>query len=150
VVAVVSGTRSEAPAAGMNSDGAPGEMAAMWATWLAPGGPNLYTKPASAYRSCVVHINSSVWPTWRSDDYDFPAFCKEMLHEYGHFEGYEDVGARRGTIQFERPDLARLPACEHFRLTHGHTIYTWRRGHPLVVKLARARFVDAPDSCPGP
>jgi len=127
-VAVVSSPSSEAPPAGVNAPSPGGRLAAMWATWLTPAGANQFDaagqpiQPAT-FTDCVVHINSGVWPSWRADDSNFAAFCKEMLHEYGHLEGYADVGAAPDTIQYERPDLAHLPLCERYRLVYGHRIY---------------------------
>ena len=70
----------------------------MWATWSTPLGLNLFTVAPTLFRGCVVHINLRVWPAWRTDDENFRAFCKEMVHEYGHFEGFPDGGAARGTV----------------------------------------------------
>lgn len=128
-VAVVAGAPSEAPAAGTNVPGARRKAAAMWATWRVPASgagsaPGSYAAAAATFTECVVHINVGVWPGWRAEDARFGAFCKEMLHEYGHFEGYPDTGATPGTIQYERPDLARVPLCERYRLIYGHTLYS--------------------------
>ena len=71
-----------------------------------------------------MHINRGIWFSIRAEDSDFPAFCKEMLHEYGHFEGDSDVGAAPGTIEYERPDLARVPLCERYRLRYGFRLYS--------------------------
>ncbi len=127
-VAVMASPSSEAPAAGMNAPSPAGDLAAMWSTWLTPDGANQFDAagqpiPPATFTECVVHINSSVWPSWRVDDGNFADFCKDMLHEYGHFEGYPDVGAVPNTIQYERPDLARVPLCERYRLVYGHRIY---------------------------
>lgn len=121
-VQVVAGPQSEAPVAGQNVPGLAGRAAAMWATWHAP----TTVAPPGAYSQCVVHVNSTAWPDWRAEDAGFAAFCKEMVHEYGHFEGYADAGALPGTIEYERPDLARLPMCERFRLAYGHEVFTGR------------------------
>jgi len=72
----------------------------------------------------VIHINTGVWPTWAAADSRFPALCREMVHEYGHLEGYPDVGARRGSVEYERPDLADVPVCESYRLVLGSHGYT--------------------------
>jgi hypothetical protein len=134
-VAVTAGPSSEAPPAGTNAPSPAGDRAAMWSTWLTPAGANQFDAagqpiPPATFTDCVVHINSGVWPSWRTDDGDFPAFCKEMLHEYGHFEGYPDVGAAPDTIQYERPDLAHVPLCERYRLVYGHRIYRPTRRRP--------------------
>jgi hypothetical protein len=113
---------SEAPAAGQSVPGLAARAAAMWATWHAPTG----TAPPSTYSQCVVYVNRTTWPDWRTEDAGFATFCKEMVHEYGHFEGYSDAGAVPRTIQYERPDLARLPICERFRLLYGHEVFTGR------------------------
>jgi hypothetical protein len=128
-VAVVGGVRSEAPPAGANSDGAAGEVAAMWSTWSTPAGATLFTEPATTFTDCVVHVNLSVWPSWRADDRRFSEFCKSMVHEYGHFEGHPDVGAAPGTVEYERPFFARVPACERYRLVYGHTTYSSSSPH---------------------
>jgi hypothetical protein len=122
-VAVVPGADAEAPAAGANAPGGRGRKAAMWASWLTPIGVNKLSRSPAVFSDCVVHVNRSVWPSWQAEDRNFAAFCKEMLHEYGHFEGFPDAGAVRGTIQYERPDLAHVPICEHYRLVHGRRIY---------------------------
>jgi hypothetical protein len=112
----------------MHSGGAPGEAAAMWATWMSiESVTNGHSSSPAKLASCVVHINLAVWPSWQADDRDFPAFCKEMLHEYGHFEGFSDANAAPGTVQYERPDLAHVPLCERYRLVYGHTVYEARR-----------------------
>jgi hypothetical protein len=108
----------------MNALGPAGERAAMWATWLTPDGVNNFAAPPSTYSECVVHMNTAVWPSWLAEDRDFPAFCKEMIHEFGHFAGYQDVGASRGTVQYERPDLARVPSCESYRLIYGRLVFS--------------------------
>jgi hypothetical protein len=123
-VDVVTAVNSEAPTAGQNAPGAPGHVAAMWATWLTPGGPNLFTEPASSFGECVVHVNRGIWPSTQAEDANFGAFCKEMLHEYGHFDGHPDVGAAAFTIEYERPDLAHVPLCERYRLYYGHRLYS--------------------------
>jgi hypothetical protein len=126
-VGVTRAPASEAPEAGANAPGAPSRFAAMWATWTSPTGLNMFTSPPSTYSECVIHINAGVWPTVESEDAWFPAFCKEILHEYGHFEGYPDVDQHPGTIEYERPDLARLPLCERYVLRFGEKVY---RGRP--------------------
>jgi hypothetical protein len=141
-VAIVSGMRSEAPSAGINSDGSPGEVAAMWSTWLTPAGANLFADPPASFSDCTVHINSSVWPNWRADDANFPEFCKEMGHEYGHLEGYPDAGAAPGTGEYEQPALARVRLCERYRLVYGHEIYTPRSVHRVARKRRRAMPLD--------
>ncbi len=123
-VSITLGGNSEAPTAGENAPGAPGRVAAMWATWSTPAGPNLFSEPAGSFGECLVHINRGIWFSIRAEDSDFPAFCKEMLHEYGHFEGYSDVGAAPGTIEYERPDLARAPLCERYWLRYGFRLYS--------------------------
>jgi hypothetical protein len=123
-VGVVAGVNSEAPAAGQNAPGAPGHVAAMWATWLTPAGPNLFTQAAASFSECVVHVNRGIWPSTQAEDFNFAAFCKEMLHEYGHFEGHPDIGATAYTIEYERPDLAHVPLCERYRLHYGRRLYT--------------------------
>ncbi len=140
-VAVVSGADSEAPAAGANAPGASGRNAAMWASWATPIGANhLSTSPAS-FSHCVVHVNRGVWPSRQAENRNFPAFCKEMLHEYGHFEGFPDAGAVRGTIQYERPDLAHVPICEHYRLVYGGRIYA---GAPTQRSSGRRASLGPP------
>ena len=111
----------------------------MWATWLTPAGANLFTEPRATFTNCLVQINNSVWPSWRTDDYNFPAFRKDMLHEHGHFEGYSDVGAAAGTIQYERADRACVPLCEKYRLIYGRTIYAYQSSplHRLARKPRR-------------
>jgi len=142
-VLVVSATAGEAPPAGQNVPGLGTHAAAMWATFRAPvpGGAaaDANTAPPSSYRECVVHVNTATWPNWRSEDTNFASFCKEMLHEYGHFEGYSDAGARAGTIQYERPDLARVPLCERFRLVYGHKLFTGHPRPPAASAAAGAR-----------
>jgi len=123
-VTVTAGAGDEAPPAGVNAPSPGGPRAAMWATWMTPVGVNQFSAPPSSFTDCVVHINSSIWPDWQADDRQFAGFCKEMLHEYGHFEGFPDAGAAPGTIQYERPDLAHVPICERYRLVYGHTVYT--------------------------
>jgi hypothetical protein len=123
-VGVVNGAPGEAPVAGQNVPGLTGSPAAMWATFRAPGvAGDAFAASPSVYTECVVHINQRVWPGRRFEDAHFAVFCKEMLHEYGHFEGYPDAGAHLGTIEYERPDLARVPLCERFRLVYGHKVY---------------------------
>lgn len=124
-VSVVMGSSAEAPPAGMNSQGARDEVASMWSTWMTPGEGGYEPGPRS-YTECEVHIDSAVWPNWQADDEDFPVFCKQMVHEYGHFEGYPDRGASRGTVQYERPDMARVPPCERYRLLFDGRVYTQR------------------------
>jgi hypothetical protein len=121
-VRVVAGTPGEAPAAGLNASGA-GSVSAMWSTWASPSGINELISPPASFTACVVHINPGVWSGWLADDGNFPAFCKEMVHEYGHFEGFPDAGAVQGTVEYERPDLAHVPVCERFRLTYGRRTF---------------------------
>src|SRR5271166_1908303 len=123
-VSVIAGRTAESPPAGENVAGARSHVAAMWATWLTPEGPNLINEPLSSYTGCMVHVNQSVWPSWQADDSNFAAFCKEMVHEYGHFRGFPDIGAVRGTVEYESPDLAHVPVCESYRLRYGHIVYT--------------------------
>lgn len=123
IVQVVSSPASEAPAAGVNAPSPAGDRAAMWSTWASPAGVNEFTAPASTFSDCVVHINISVWPSWLADDREFTYFCKEMVHEFGHLEGYPDTGAQPGTIQYERPELARVPLCERYALVYGHRVF---------------------------
>jgi hypothetical protein len=141
-VTVVSGFSSEAPPAGVNVPSPGGSLAAMWATWSSPAGANEFVDPPTTFSDCVVHIDLGVWPSWRADDADFPAFCKEMLHEYGHFEGHPDAGAMPDTIEYERPDLASVPLCESYRLVYGHHVYLpaapRTRGHRLKHRHRRA------------
>jgi hypothetical protein len=124
-VTITAGFSTEAPPAGANAP-TPNPRAAMWATWQTPIGPNSFLAPPSTFTDCAVHIDisSRYWPSWHADDEDFPAFCKGILHEYGHFEGYPDVGASAGTIEYERPDLAHVPLCERYRLVFGRETYT--------------------------
>lgn len=136
-VAVVSGSSGEAPPAGVNAPSPAGSRAAMWATWLTPAGANQFTQPPSTFSDCVVHIDSGVWPSWLADDRDFSAFCKEMLHEYGHLEGHPDAGALPGTIEYERPDLAHVPLCERYALVYGHEVF--RAPAPSSRKPPRGR-----------
>ncbi len=131
-VAVVGGSALEAPISGANTIG-PARPAAMWATWLRPAGETPLALAGSpdaidpaTFTDCVVHINLSVWPSWKVEDRHFAAFCKEMLHEFGHFDGESDVGQPRGTIEYERPDLAREPVCERYRLRFGPRVYAGR------------------------
>lgn len=124
-VAVVAGPLDEAPPAGENDGAATAELrAAMWATWQSPAGANEFLAPAATFSNCTVHVSPAVWPTWRSDDEEFAAFCKEMLHEYGHFEGHPDVGAIPYTIEYEQPVLAHAQVCESFHLVYGTELYT--------------------------
>jgi hypothetical protein len=139
-VDVVIAVNSEAPPAGQNAPRAPGHVAAMWATWLTPGGPNLFTEPASSFGECVVHVNRGIWPSTQAEDANFGAFCKEMLHEYGHFDGHPDVGAAAFTIEYERPDLAHVPLCERYRLYYGHRLYS--RPPPQVRTRQRAQTLE--------
>jgi len=115
----------------------------MWATWSTPLGPNLFTVPPGMFGNCVVHINLRIWPTWRTDDENFRAFCKEMVHEYGHFEGHPDVGAVRGTVEYEQPEYAHVARCERYRLVYGHRTFVrpLRTGH--ARKLARTSVLAA-------
>jgi hypothetical protein len=132
-VAVIGSAGGEAPPAGENDgEAGHGVRAAMWATWTTPSGANQFVSP-TLFSDCVVHVNLAVWPSWRADDREFAAFCKEMLHEYGHFEGHPDVGATPDTIEYEQPVLAHVPLCERYRLLYGHEIYTAGnpRGRPL-------------------
>lgn len=122
-VEVLAGTSAEAPRAGVNVPSPGGSHAAMWSTWNSPAGINEFTDSPATFSDCVVHINLGVWPSWQADDANFPAFCKEMLHEYGHLEGYPDAGALPDTIQYERPDLAHVPLCESYSLVYGHHVY---------------------------
>jgi len=133
-VGVIMAPAAEAPEAGANAPGAPTPFAAMWATWVSPTGVNEFTSPPASFSECVVHINVGVWPSVRSEDADFPAFCKEILHEYGHFEGYPDWDQQPGTIEYERPDLAHEPLCENYVLFYGEKVY---RGPPRSRKRRR-------------
>jgi hypothetical protein len=126
-VGVTMAPAAEAPRAGANAPGAPSPFAAMWATWTSPTGENMFTSPPASFTECVVHVNVGVWPTVQSEDALFPAFCKEILHEYGHFEGYPDVDQQPGTVEYERPDLAHVPLCESYVLHYGEKVY---RGPP--------------------
>src|SRR5271157_2578106 len=67
-VSVVAGTTAEAPTAGANVADAHSYVAAMWATWLTPGGANLIQAPPASFTDCVVHVNQGVWPSWQADD----------------------------------------------------------------------------------
>lgn len=125
-VAVVSGPAAEAPPSGINAGEPVAKPAAMWATWLTPAGINDFAELPSSYTQCVVHINATVWPQWLTADRDFPAFCKELIHEFGHLEGFPDTGQLPGTVYYERPDLATVPICESYRLVYGHHVF---RGH---------------------
>ncbi|MGO9322665.1 MAG: hypothetical protein ACLQBY_17940 [Solirubrobacteraceae bacterium] len=156
-VTVVSSPSSEAPVAGVNAPSPAGPLAAMWATWLTPAGANQFEAAGQAippveFTGCVVHINSSVWPSWQADDSEFAAFCKEMLHEYGHFDGHPDAGAMPDTIEYERPDLAHLPLCERYRLVYGHRVYEPMRSSPrkTPAKRRRARPGARTADPPGP
>lgn len=125
-VLIVSGAPAEAHAAGLNWHGRANEAAAMWATWDTPDGVNSFNALPASFTDCVVHLNGGVWPTWVADDRRFPVFCKQIVHEYGHLEGHPDVGAALGSVEYERPDLARVPACERYRLVYGHRTYEAR------------------------
>jgi hypothetical protein len=125
-VTLVSGVSVEAPLSGENVTHFPIRPAAMWASWLSTAGINSFLAPATSFTSCVLHVNREVWPDWLADDRDFAAFCKEILHEYGHFEGYPDVGALAGTIEYELPDPVRVPLCERYRLVYGHRTFIGR------------------------
>jgi hypothetical protein len=156
-VTVVSNQSSEAPPAGVNAPSPAGGLAAMWATWLTPAGANQFDAagepiPPAEFSGCVVHVNSSVWPSWQADDRNFAAFCKEMMHEYGHLDGYPDAGALPDTIQYERPDLAHVPLCERYRLIYGHRVYeSMRRPPPKTpAKRRRARQDARTGDSPGP
>jgi hypothetical protein len=74
--------------------------------------------------SCPIYVSEQSWPNWYVDDLNFEAFCKTMIHEMGHLEGYSDEGAVLGTIQYEAPNLAKVPLCEHYRLYYGHHMFT--------------------------
>jgi hypothetical protein len=160
-VSVLAGINAEAPPAGANAPQAPsaiGARAAMWATWSSPVGANEFAAPPVTFTACVVHVNVSVWPGWEADDRGFTAFCKEMVHEYGHFEGHSDVGQRPGTVEYEQPDLARVPSCESYRLVYGHHLYlpapSRPRGrhtrrlarHVTTVALGRGAVAEPPGS----
>jgi len=123
-VAVVAGTPGEAPPSGANIPGAASLPAAMWTSWQTPAGANSFKVPPAAFTACVVHVNRAVWPSWRADDREFAAYCKQMVHEYGHLEGHPDVGAAAGTVEYEQPVLAHVPVCERYRLVYGHTVFT--------------------------
>jgi hypothetical protein len=125
-VTLVSGVSVEAPSSGENVPHFPIRPAAMWASWWTPAGVNSFTAPATTFTSCVLHVNRAVWPDWFADDRNFAAFCKEILHEYGHFEGYPDKGALAGTIEYELPDPVRLPLCERYRLVYGRRTFIGR------------------------
>ncbi len=122
-IAVVIEPASNAPPAGQNAPGA-GRFAAMWATWTTPAGANLIAQSPATFTACTIHVNVSIWPSTRAEDANFPAYCKEIVHEYGHFEGHADAGALPGTVEYERPDLARLPLCERYRLQYGRRVYS--------------------------
>jgi hypothetical protein len=139
-VAVVTGAASEAPQSGENSNGPPGEVAAMWATWRTPHGTNQFGDPPGSFTECVVHINRHVWPDWLADDRGFPFFCREIVHEYGHFAGYPDVGARPGTVQYEQPNGVRVPICERYRLLYGHMVFSGRVRAPRLTRLSPAAW----------
>jgi hypothetical protein len=93
-------------------------------------------RPPAGFADCVVHLNGGVRPTWLADDKRFAVFCKQIAHEFGHLEGRPDIGALAGTVESERPDLARVPVCERYRLVHGHRIY---RGRPASSRATRVR-----------
>lgn len=122
-VAVVGGSPREAPVAGRNTPGVSLARAAMWASWMTPLGANTFAAPAASFTDCTVHINLLIWPDWLTDDMNFRAFCKEMVHEYGHFEGHPDTGALIGTVEYEQPEYAKVPGCAHFRLIYGHRVF---------------------------
>lgn len=139
-VTVLGGPAGEAPPAGENDgDAGLGQRAAMWATWMTPSGANQFVTPPTVFSDCVIHVNLAVWPSWRADDREFAAFCKEMLHEYGHFEGYPDVGAIPDTIEYEQPVLAHVPLCERYRLVFGHELYTAASPRGRLLPGARRR-----------
>jgi hypothetical protein len=138
-VGVIMAPAAEAPEAGANAPGAPTRFAAMWATWTSPTGFNMFTSEPSTFSECVVHINSGVWPSIRSEDAQFPAFCKEILHEYGHFEGYPDWDQQPGTVEYERPDLAHVALCENYVLRYGEKIYRDPPAPPRKASQARRR-----------
>lgn len=97
----------------------PGFQMAMWVTFETPFGSANFAAPPSTYRSCVVHLSSTMWPDWQTDDSHFAVFCQLMTHEIGHFEGYPDTEAQPGTIQYEDPSTAPLvPPCRHYHLVY--------------------------------
>ena len=122
-VGIVGGTPEEAPQSGENAKGERVRPAAMWASWTAPTGINSFSSPPQTFGACVVHINLRVWPDWLTDDANFRAFCKEMVHEYGHLEGHPDEGALIGTVEYEQPEYAQVPICERFRLVYGTRVF---------------------------
>ena len=134
-VLVLSGAPAETPAAGENWHGRANEAAAMCTTRGTPDGVNSFNAPAG-FADCVVHLNGGVRPTWLADDKRFAVFCKQIAHEFGHLEGRPDIGALAGTVEAERPDLARVPVSERYRLVHGHRIY---RGRPASSRATRVR-----------
>lgn len=131
-VTIVAGLAAEAPASGAN-DGEAIRPAAMWASWSTPWGANLFDVPGvtpaqaiepARFSNCVVHVDLAVWPDWHRDDARFESFCKEIVHEYGHLAGHPDVGAARGTVEYEQPDLASVAPCERYRLVYGHRTFS--------------------------
>jgi hypothetical protein len=93
---------------------APDPSYGMWVTFLAT--------PEQHPAVCPIYINRTLWPTWEADDQNFVNFCKEMVHEVGHFEGFPDEGAQPGTVQYVDSELAHIPICEQrTRLYLGHT-----------------------------
>lgn len=138
-VTVIPGPLEEAPVAGENDAEATSRLrAAMWSTWLTPAGTNQFVSPTT-FGDCVVHVNPAVWPTWQADDREFAAFCKEMIHEYGHFEGFPDVGAAPDTIQYEQPVLAHVPLCESYRLVYGPVLYAAGRPRGQLLRTPHHR-----------
>lgn len=115
----------------------------MWTTWDTPAGVNSFKALPASFTDCVIHINDGVWPTWLADDTRFPVFCKQIVHEFGHLEGRPDVGALAGTVEYERPDLARLPIYERYRLVYGHTTYQGPPARARVITRERAHRSSA-------
>lgn len=81
----------------------------------------------TALPSCPIYVNRQVWPNWFVDDVNFEQFCKDMVHEYGHLEGYPDEGAKPGTVESESPELATVPVCERYRIVYGRHVFVPRR-----------------------
>jgi hypothetical protein len=87
----------------------------------APADVAMWTNLVSAFESppsCPIYVNAKMWPSWRIDDEHFELFCKLMVHEYGHLEGYADANATPGTVEYIDPAQAVVPLCEQFRLVY--------------------------------
>lgn len=89
------------------------------ASFMTPAGANLVSQPPSTYTGCLVRLSQAWRVSWAWDDQEYELLCVLMIHEYGHFEGYADEGAKPGTVAYIHPETAPLPPqCKHFRLVY--------------------------------